>query len=113
MIGGVGKTEDGHSQASVERWDCDRQLVQRRERVAVVEHRHGFVAQSERVFEVLNDLLVRLQALGAVCGPVHRDARRRILPKDCTVDDKIGRRCVPNFEREGPDTSEVGASRRK
>src|ERR1700683_627678 len=60
VVGGVGKTEDGHSQPSVERWDCDRQLVQRRERVAVVERRHGFVAQSEGVFEVLNDLLFRL-----------------------------------------------------
>jgi hypothetical protein len=71
------------------------------------------MAQSEGVFEVMNDLLFRLQALGAVCGPVHRYASRRILPKDCTLDDEIGRRCVPNFEREGPDTSEVGASRRK
>ena len=102
LVGGVRKAENGQSQARIERWDRDRQLVQRCERVAIVERRYGFVTQRERVFEVLKNLLFRPHVVGSVCRPVHGDTRWRILPEDRTVDDEVRGRYVPNLEREGP-----------
>jgi hypothetical protein len=39
VVGGMRKAENGQSQARIERWDRDRQLVQRCERIAIVERR--------------------------------------------------------------------------
>jgi hypothetical protein len=111
VVGGVRKAENGQRQERIER-DRDRQLVvQRCERITIVERRHGFVTHRKRVFEVLKNLLFRLQVVGSVCRVLHADTRWRTLPEYRTGDDEVRGRYLRNLEREGPNPAEFCSGR--